>query len=69
MLVIDFRSSECRSNHTVNYYVVGMVVGCSLSILDLQSARVIILLITETLLIFFLLLFIDVLLINDMIVV
>jgi hypothetical protein len=69
MLVIDFRSSECKSTHTVNYYVVGMVVGCSLSILDLQSARVIILLITETLLIFFLLLFIDVLLINDMIVV
>ena len=46
MLVINFRSSECTSNHTVNYYVVGMVVGCSLSILDLQSAGVIILLIT-----------------------
>jgi len=46
-----------------------MLLGCSLSILDLQSARVIILLITETLFIFLLLLFIDVLLINDMIVV
>jgi hypothetical protein len=46
MVVINFRSSECKSNHTVNYSVVGMVVGCSLSILDLQSARVLILLIT-----------------------
>jgi hypothetical protein len=88
MLVINFRSSECKSNHTVNYYVVGMIVinfrsseivinsmitlalwrskidnehphnivinsmitmlwGCSLSILDLQSARVLILKITR----------------------